>query len=137
MREVDYRRDCNFAEEWLELRLPDELVIEFAIQDSNPSDDKISILLFDTMIQNKTFVRIDTGNHTEGKHQIVISAQDRADNKNQKIITFELDRTKQSTVVTSTKFDYNFVLLGIAGAVAIGIASFIAFGIKSRKSSKS
>ncbi|MGQ0772395.1 MAG: S8 family serine peptidase, partial [Nitrososphaerota archaeon] len=117
-------------------RVSDELVIEFAVHDDNPSDDSTAILVFDELIQNKTFVRMDTGNHTEGKHQIVISAQDMAENKNQKTITFELDRTRQQPVQPGDKFDYIFVLLGIAGAVAIGIVSFIVFGIKSHKSPK-
>jgi hypothetical protein len=113
-------------------KISGKLVVDFAVKEDNPDYDHIAISVANQiLIQNKTLAEIDTANLTEGVHQIVISAQDKADNKAQKIITFEIDGTPSVVQsITKTSIDYNLILLIIAGAIAIGIVSFIAFAPK-------
>ncbi len=109
-------------------KISDELIMDFEIQDDNPDYEKTSILLSDMLIQNKTFAKINTANYTPGLYRVVLYAEDKAENKAQKIITFEIPAKGVPTIPsTAAKFDYNFILLGISGAIAIGIAIFVAF----------
>ncbi|MEM3077690.1 MAG: S8 family serine peptidase [Candidatus Nitrosotenuis sp.] len=120
-------------------KISGELIIDFTIQDDNPDNEKTAILLSDMLVQNKTYLKINTANYTQGKHSIVISAEDKAQNKAHKIITFEVGAASvpiQITPAGSNKTDYNLILVGIAGAVAIGVAVFIAFSGRSKKSRK-
>jgi hypothetical protein len=112
-----------------------KVIVDFVVEEDNPLNEQTTILFADHIIQNKTRAEINVSNFTEGTYQIVISAKDKADNKIQKLLVFEIDRTP--TVVQArdkTVFDQNFVLLVISGIIAIAVASFIAFAGKSRKS---
>jgi hypothetical protein len=68
---------------------------------------------------------------------MVISAEDRAGNKSSKILTFEIGASQPALIpspaIQEGKSDYNLVLLGMAGAVAIGVATFIAFSARPKK----
>jgi hypothetical protein len=112
-----------------------KVIVDFVVEEDNPLNEQTTILFADHIIQNKTRAEINVSNFTEGTYQIVISAKDKADNKIQNLLVFEIDRTP--TVVQArdkTVFDQNFVLLVISGIIAIAVASFIAFAGKSRKS---
>ena len=120
-------------------RVSDELVIDYTIQEENLAQDKTMILLPDgTTIQNKTHVEISTANYTDGRYNVVISAQDKAENSDLKTITFDVGMVKTapsvaSPVASGSKIDSNFVLLAIIGAAAIGGASVVAFAAKKSK----
>jgi hypothetical protein len=117
-------------------KISDKLVVDFTVKEDNPDSDRTTISVANQiLIQNKTLAEIDTYNLTKGVHEIIISAQDKSGNTAQKIITFEIDGIPNITQNTmpKTSIDYNLVLLVIAGAIAIGVASFIAFAPKSRK----
>lgn len=123
----------------IQLRLPqnnskisDQLIIDFAVQDDNVDNEKTAVLLPDMLVQNKTYIKIDTAKYAPGKHTMVISAEDRAKNKAQKIVTFEVGAP--STQIAPA--DYNLVLVGMVGAVTIGVAVLIAFSAMSKKSRK-
>jgi subtilisin family serine protease len=110
------------------------LRMNFAIKDDNPN--QTFILLPDgTTIQNQTSIDFDTARLADGKYQIIISAMDEAGNKNQQTVLFEIDNTGQIQNIqqTNVKFDYNLVLLMIAGVFAIGITIFIILGNKRQK----
>lgn len=112
------------------------LFLDFTILDDNPSDQIYVLLPNGIALQNQTFVTLDTSSLDDGQYQIVISATDKANNKNQKDVFFKIDRTKTTdNYITSSdaKFDYNFALLLIAGIFAIGIAIFIILTNKSQK----
>lgn len=116
-------------------KISDVLLIDFRIEDENPFDEKTMIFFADQIIQNKTRAEINVSNYTEGTYQVIISASDMADNKIQKLVAFEIDRTP-SIIQTQAKtgIDQNFVLLVIAGVAAIAVASAVVFATKSKKS---
>ncbi len=115
-------------------KISDLLRLDFAVVDENL--DKISVLLPDgTTIQNQTSIDFDVS-QLDGLHQIMIYAIDKAGNKNQKTISFEVGKTITPMPANNVKFDYNLVLLIIAGAFAIGITIFIIISSKSQKSQK-
>jgi len=112
------------------------LVVDYVVEDENLLDEQTMILFADQTIQNKTRTEINVSNFTEGTYQIIISASDRADNKIQKLVIFEIDRTLPPSIVQTTAktaIDQNFILLVIAGVAAIAVASGVAFATKSRK----
>ena len=111
---------------------------EFTILDENPDAHQV-LLPNSTTIHNQNIINLDTGLLKDGQYDITIIATDKANNTNQKTISFEIQRAKATSIVhqTDIKFDYNFTLLVIAGIFAIGIVIFIVLGNKSQKSSKS
>ncbi len=113
-----------------------EIVIDYVIREEN-LESNIMLLPDGTTIQDKTLVKIITANYTKGRYQVLISAQDRAENTAQKIISFDVGRTTSpaapSHVSSGSKIDSNFVLLAIIGAAAIGGASIVAFAAKKPK----
>ena len=118
-------------------KISDVLVVDFMVEDENLLDEQTMILFADQIIQNKTRTEINVSNFTEGTYQIIISANDRADNKIQKLVIFEVDRTLPTNIVQTTAktaTDQNFVYLVIAGVAAIAIASGVVFATKSKKS---
>jgi hypothetical protein len=118
----------------------DILAIDFEVIDENPDNEKTAILLSDGLIQNNTKTTVDISDYAQGKHRMVISAEDRAGNKSSKILTFEIGASQPALVPSpatqDVKSDYNLVLLGMAGAVAIGVAIFIAFSARPKKPAK-
>jgi hypothetical protein len=111
------------------------LQIDFIVNDVNL--DEISISLPDgTILKNQNQINLDTSNLNDGKHQIIISAIDKAGNKNEKTISFEVSKAITPKPSLNTAFDYDFILLLIAGVFAIGITIFIILGTKSQKSPK-
>jgi len=119
-------------------KVSDVLIVDFMIEEENPLYEQTVIFFEDHMIQNKTKAEINVSNFTEGAYQIIISANDRADNKIQKLVAFEIDRTSPPSIAqtpqTKTEIDQNFALLVIAGVAVIAIASGVAFATKSKKS---
>jgi hypothetical protein len=110
------------------------LQLDFVIKDANPN--KTFVLLPNgTRIENQTSINFDTTQLNNGKHEIIISAMDMANNENKKTISLEIGSITKPIQNTS-KFDYNLVLLIIAGVFAIGITTFIILGNKSHKSLK-
>ncbi|MFY9300764.1 MAG: S8 family serine peptidase [Candidatus Nitrosotenuis sp.] len=110
----------------------DELVIDYTVLEENLSETTI-LLPNGTLLQNKTHVKIDTSDYSEGRYDIMVSAQDRAENSEQKTITFYVGKAppnQASPTVPGSKLDSNFVILAIIGAAAIGGASLVAIVAK-------
>jgi hypothetical protein len=118
----------------------DILAIDFEVIDENPDNEKTAILLSGGLIQNNTKTTVDVSDYAPGMHRMVISAEDRAGNKSHKILTFEIGASQPALIpspaIQEGKSDYNLVLLGMAGAVAIGVATFIAFSPRPKKPAK-
>ncbi|MEM3172236.1 MAG: S8 family serine peptidase [Candidatus Nitrosotenuis sp.] len=117
-------------------KISGELVIDFTVQDDNPDNQKTAVLLADTLIQNKTYIKIDATNYSPGKHSMVISAEDKAQNKAQKIVTFEVGTSSALQAAPAGQGTDEMILVGAAGAAAIGAAVFVAFSGRSKKSRK-
>ena len=117
-------------------KITNTLSLDFTIQDVNP--DKISVLFPDgTIIHNQTSIDFDASNLDEGKYDIVIETTDKAGNKNQKTMPFEISGTIMPNISKNDiRFDYNFVLLIVAVLFAIGISIFIVLSNRSKKSPK-
>jgi hypothetical protein len=98
------------------------------------------VFFSDKIIQNQTSMEIDVSNYTEGPYGLVISAKDRADNKAQKLISFEIGKTPTQGFMqpTQTKIepDQNLIFLVLGGVAAIGVAAGVFFASRSRKSQK-
>lgn len=115
-------------------KIADYLHLDYSILDENPDTHQI-LLPNGTIIHNQNTIIFDTGSLKNGQYDITIIATDKANNTNQKTLSFEVQRTKSTNIVhqNNVKFNYNFTLLVIAGVFAIGIAVFIVLGNKSQK----
>jgi hypothetical protein len=110
----------------------DELLIDYAVLEENLAETTI-LLPNGTTLQNKTHVKIGISEYPEGKYGVVISAKDRAENSEQKTITFYVVKAPPSPArpaAPESKLDQNFILLTIIGVAAIGGASFVAIVAK-------
>jgi hypothetical protein len=114
------------------MMVSDKLIVDFTVEDDNPIYNGTAILFGDQIIQNKTHAELDIGNFTEGAYNLVIFAKDKADNTNQKLVSFEIGKTP----AVQTEIDQNLIFLLIIGIAAIVTASVVAFAAKSRKPSK-
>jgi hypothetical protein len=110
------------------------LHLDYSVLDENPSNHQV-LLPNGTIIHNQNIIDLNTNSLKDGHYKIVIIATDKANNTNQKTIPFEVQRTKAIDIVhrNDVKFDYDFILLMIAGIFAIGITIFIILGNKSQK----
>jgi len=103
------------------------LSINFDIHEPNlPENGTITIFLPNgETIQDKTSVRYDTSQLAEGEHQIEIMVQDKAGNKAQKLIFFNVDpsATVMDTILEESQ-QYNQTSTLIIG-VGIGIAIMV------------
>lgn len=113
------------------------LRLGFTVKDNNPKNVMV-LLPNGTTITNQTSIVFDTSQLSDGKHDLVITAIDKANNKGQKILSFETGKIVMTTntIQNTIKFDYNLVLIITAGVFAIGIAIFIILSAKSQKSQK-
>jgi hypothetical protein len=121
-------------------KISDKLIIDFTIEEENPAYEQTMVFFSDKIIQNQTSMEIDVSNYTEGPYGLVISAKDRADNKAQKLISFEIGKTPtqglMQTTQTKTEPDQNLIFLVLGGVAAIGVAAGVFFASRSRKSQK-
>lgn len=116
-------------------KISDVLVIDFAVEDENLNSEKTTITFGDQIIQNATSTQINVSNYTEGTYNIIISAKDKADNKAQQLIEFQIDRTPATAVIRTSQEppDQNLLLLVAAGIAAIAVAAGLAFVMRSKK----
>lgn len=116
----------------------DELVIDYTVLEENLAETTI-LLPNGTTLQNKTHVKIDTSEYSEGKYGVVVSAKDRAENSEQKTIVFYVGEAAPSPArpaAPEPRQDSNLVLLAIIGVAAIGGASLVAIIAKKSKNQR-
>jgi hypothetical protein len=112
-----------------------EIAIAYSVNEENLAYTEVT-LPDGTTVRDRTDLKISTASYSVGRHNIVISAYDKAGNSDQKTMAFDVvgdNAAAGAKPAQAAELDSNFVLLAIIGAAAIGGASAVAFAAKKSK----